>query len=184
MLILCGKTCAGKDRVLSELEKFGFEKLVTYTTRPKRPGEIEGKSYHFISEGEFRRLKDDGFFAETTSYDTVHGKWYYGSAKENYQKDKVMIANPDGVKILRNRKDINPVFFYIYAPNDVLAERLIKRGDDPAEAKRRLESDKNDFYGIENYVDLVFINRDTTDIEELAKQIYDNYTKRQKECIE
>lgn len=131
----------------------GYKQLVTYTTRPPRKGEVDGITYHFISEKEFIHKQKEGFFAESTSYLTQFGRWYYGSAKEDYAKDKIMIANPDGVKKIKEQKDLNPVVFYIMASEKVIKQRLTKRGDDPFEAQRRLEQDLIDFQGINSYVD-------------------------------
>ncbi len=64
LLIICGKMCSGKDTVVKRLINKGFKKVVTYTTRPKRRGETDGVDYHFISEGEFKRRIQDGFFLE------------------------------------------------------------------------------------------------------------------------
>lgn len=47
MIILVGKSCSGKDTVVKELTKMGYNKIVTCTTRPPRPGEINGREYHF-----------------------------------------------------------------------------------------------------------------------------------------
>lgn len=53
MLLLVGMTCSGKDTIKKELLKKGMDGVVTYTTRPPRPKEIDGMSYHFISKDEF-----------------------------------------------------------------------------------------------------------------------------------
>ena len=50
ILLLVGKTCSGKDTIQNELIKRGMEPVVSYTTRPPRHGEVDDKTYHFISE--------------------------------------------------------------------------------------------------------------------------------------
>ena len=56
MIFIAGKTCSGKTRIVSELcKKFGYKKIVTYTTRPIRDKEVDGVDYHFISEEEFEK---------------------------------------------------------------------------------------------------------------------------------
>ena len=56
MVILTGKTCSGKNLVRDKLvNEHGFKSLITYTTRPMRPGEIQDVTYHFISEEEFNQ---------------------------------------------------------------------------------------------------------------------------------
>ena len=56
MIVLLGKTASGKDTILNELvKKYNYRKMITYTTRPMRKGEIQDKTYHFISDEEFLR---------------------------------------------------------------------------------------------------------------------------------
>ena len=90
VIILCGKSAAGKDCICNELVKRGYTKIVTYTSRPMRKNEIQDKTYHFISKEEFEQLINAGFFAEWRSYDSVDGKWYYGSSIDSYDTDKCL----------------------------------------------------------------------------------------------
>ena len=62
MILICGKTGTGKTEVQDQLVKMGYERIVTYTTRPKRKGEINGIHYHFVSQTEFQFLENDCFF--------------------------------------------------------------------------------------------------------------------------
>ena len=154
MIILLGKSAAGKDSVRNELVKLGYNPVVTYTTRPPRDGEINGITYNFISEEDFFKKDSEGFFVETTSYNVASkDTWYYGSAIGDLTPDKVMIANPDGVKKLKKLSTINPVVFYILASEETIWNRLRQRGDDNAEARRRLNADDVDFADINDYVD-------------------------------
>lgn len=159
MIILLGKTCSGKDTIKKELINLGYKPVITYTTRPMRDGEIDGVSYHFISKKEFLQKKSEGFFAETTSYNVATGEtWYYGSAIEDLTKDKVIIANPDGVKKLKQFLDLNPIVFHILADEETIRERLIQRGDNEKEALRRLKADESDFLDIDKHVDFSIKN--------------------------
>ena len=67
-IVLVGHIASGKTCVAKALEKRGYRRIVTYTTRPPREGEIDGKDYHFITEKEFKEKQDKGFFAESTGY--------------------------------------------------------------------------------------------------------------------
>ena len=75
IVVLLGKTSSGKDTVCNQLIQKGYKKLVTYTARPMRPGEVQNETYHFISKEEFKTLISKGFFAEYTSYETVDDIW-------------------------------------------------------------------------------------------------------------
>ena len=82
LLILVGCSASGKDTVMNWLVKeFDVKPVISYTTRPIRDCEIEGREYHFITEEEFDRMKDNDEFIETRVYKTVNGNWYYGLPK-------------------------------------------------------------------------------------------------------
>lgn len=159
MIILLGKTCSGKDTIRKELIKLGYEPVITYTTRPIRDGEIDGVTYHFISKEEFLQKELEGFFAETTSYNVATGEtWYYGSAIEDLTKNKVIIANPDGVKKFKQFLDLNPIVFFLSVEEEDILNRLKLRGDNTDEALRRLKADESDFLDIDKYVDFSIKN--------------------------
>ena len=76
-IIILGKTASGKSKVVDELVKKGFKKIVTTTTRPPRKKEVDGIDYNFVSNEEFQQLINTRYFAEWKKYDTVDGEWYY-----------------------------------------------------------------------------------------------------------
>ena len=63
-IVLCGKAASGKDHMRKVLESRGFRYGVSYTTRPPRAGEVDGKDYYFISVDEFEALLEDGYWYE------------------------------------------------------------------------------------------------------------------------
>ena len=80
IICLLGKSCSGKDTIYKKLladESLNLLPLVTYTTRPMRTGEQEGREYHFTDEARFNALKDAGKVIEDRTYDTVYGLWRY-----------------------------------------------------------------------------------------------------------
>jgi guanylate kinase len=154
MIVLVGKTCSGKTTILNELEKLGIERIVTMTTRPMRPGEIEGKTYYYRTEEEFKKLMDYGFFAETTSYKVANGEtWWYGTPKEKLCGDGAIILNPDGLHALKDK--FKMLVFYLDVPDHILLKRLNERGDKKGEANRRLAADNEDFKNIQDDVDWI-----------------------------
>lgn len=183
MLAIVGKTASGKDTIKKELVKLGMKSVVTTTTRPMRDGEIQDVSYHFITDEQFENHKKSSLFAETTSYETVHGTWHYGTLLKDLKddKNKVVILNPDGIKSLANKIDMkNWLVVYIYCSDKTILERLKFRGDNSDEAKRRLKSDQKDFMNIERLVDISICNDNEKTPEELAKQLKTLYERRNK----
>ena len=80
IICLLGKSCSGKDTIYKKLladESLGLVPFVTYTTRPMRAGEQEGREYHFTDEQGFEALQKEGRVIEDRTYDTVYGLWRY-----------------------------------------------------------------------------------------------------------
>lgn len=183
MICLVGKTASGKDTIKQELLKMGYESVITTTTRPMRLGEEDGVTYHYVSEDEFIRMKDENLFAEYTYYLTVHGKWYYGSRLKHLENsdNKIIILNPDGIKKLSESIDLKKWYIvYLSCSDEVIRERLDKRGDNKDEATRRMAADKNDFEDIEKYANVIVANdgyRSANMIAESINFLYKDFLK-------
>ena len=87
-----GKSATGKDTIYQKLlmeSHIKFERIIPYTTRPIREGEIPGREYHFCDEEDVKRLEDEGRIVELRAYDTVYGIWKYFTVDDgNIQLDK------------------------------------------------------------------------------------------------
>lgn len=175
MFVIIGWTNSGKTTVANILEKdYGYKRTVTYTTRPKRPGEIDGVDYNFISKESFLSLKEKGFFAETAGYDTCYGTWYYGSSKESYSDDNsFIILNPKGLKQIREA-GLNPQVYMLRVPASALLKRGLLRGDNEDELRRRLDADCSDFKGITDCYNIYCVAQDPSAI---ARIIHVNETR-------
>jgi len=76
LIVLSGPSGAGKDSVCDVLRTWypTMHKVVTVTTRPVRPGEENGRDYHFISGPEFQQILDtDGFVEHATVFEHSYG---------------------------------------------------------------------------------------------------------------
>lgn len=181
---LCGKSGTGKDTISKELQRLGYKKIITDTTRPMRPGEENGVDYFFDTDEEFDDFEATGEFIETTSYKVANGQiWRYGTTIGQFNDsgdNSVIILNPDGVKAFRAKKI--PIKIVLINTNDeLLLSRLETRGDKSDEIKRRLEADKKDFKGIEQYVDLQVKNDEKSNIKKLAKYIIKHLSEDKKD---
>lgn len=79
IIIIVAPSGTGKSTLIKRLKE-EFRELhwsVSFTTRPMRPGEVDGKHYFFISKEEFLKKRDQGDFIEWAE---VHGN-YYGTSK-------------------------------------------------------------------------------------------------------
>ena len=161
MLCVIGKSASGKTTLIEELKKRGYKKAVTYTTRPMRPGEIDGIDYHFLSVKDFKSNIEKGFFAEFYDF-TREGKtdWLYGSSKESYLKSDektFVILTPNGIRDVK-KNGVPLTVFYLVVPDHDRKRALLKRGDDSIEIERRIIRDNIDFEEAAELSDFVISN--------------------------
>jgi len=115
---------------------------VSFTTRPPRPDERDGRDYHFVGEATFRAMADRGEFAE---WAVVHGH-LYGTSQALLQRhfaagqDVILDIDTQGAAILR-REHPDAVSVFIVPPSwAMLEERLRRRRSDAeADVQRRLQ---------------------------------------------
>lgn len=151
MIVIVGPMGSGKSTLLNQLVKTGMKRVITFTTRPPREGEVNGVDYYFVSDTKFKDMLANGEFMETTSYDTVHGTWLYGSTKSAYEDENgVIILNPDGLKKLT----VPAFIVYLRPPNEVMLQRVLKRGDCLEEITRRVATDRRDFEELDTVLGL------------------------------
>lgn len=114
---------------------------VSYTTRARRSGEVDGVDYHFVDRPTFELMEREGGFVETTE---IYGN-RYGTPRAPIDRhleaglDVVVDVDTDGGKWFR-RAYPDGVFIFVVAPSArILRRRLMRRGVvDPAELERRL----------------------------------------------
>lgn len=138
IVVIVAPSGTGKSTLIEKLQKEypSLEWSVSYTTRPRRQGEINGRDYFFITEKEFVTRKDNDEFVEWAK---VHSN-YYGTLKsfidEGLDLGKNLLFDLDvqGCDSFKEvyGKEANVIF--ITPPNiEALEERLNKRGTDRAE---------------------------------------------------
>lgn len=154
-IILIGQTGSGKTTIAKALENEGYKRMITYTTRKPRMGEVDGVDYHFISEEKFLEMINNDEFAEYTAYNALFGHVYYGSVKEAYNTSEktVIVLNPDGLKMVK-RNLIPSLSVLLDVSDEEILKRVSKRGDNTDEVKRRLKDDAIKFKEIRKYVGL------------------------------
>ena len=135
---------------------------ISYTTRPRRPGEVDGKDYFFVSPAEFRRLRDTGALAEWVEqfgygYGTSRG-WVL----EMVQKGGDLIFDLDsrGARALKHEFPQGTLIFILPPSLTELERRLQGRGGlDPEELARRLANGRAELKEAHWY-DYLVINDD------------------------
>lgn len=147
LLILSAPSAAGKTTLKNRLfshhrslaRRLAFS--VSYTTRPPRTGEVDGKDYFFIDTEEFEELIAADAFLE---WAVVHGK-YYGTGREQVEKlcrdgfDVILDIDVQGAVQVLERNPRVPSIFILPPSYLELERRLRSRGlDDSAQIERRL----------------------------------------------
>jgi len=146
---------------------------ISYTTRPPRPGEIEGKDYFFVSPQEFKRLQEEGALVEWVE----QFGYGYGTSRDWVLKtietgaDLVFDLDSRGAWALKNEFPQGTYIFILPPSLEELAQRLQGRGDlEPAELKRRLQQGQAEFKEVHWY-DFLVINDDFSQALEQLKAI-------------
>ena len=181
IIVLLGASGSGKSTIENILsESFGYEKIVSYTTRNQRLGETNGKDYFFINKDAFEDALRKGLFAEHDEYSQER---FYGTLKSDYQKgNKVVVLTPNGLRQIKkncHHEDIYSV--YVDANLGTRVKRYIDRCgvdkfnfDDKNEIAARVERDFAMFLGIEKEVDFVIANNEGDKIFDIAEIIHNN----------
>ena len=145
-------------RLLADLDGIDFS--VSYTTRPRRPGETEGVDYHFVDRAAFDRMVGDGGFLEWAE---VHGQRYGTSAhlvdaSLAAGRDVLLDVDTQGAASVR-RLRAGAVLIFILPPDfGALERRLRERGLESEEAiERRLRNARAEVEHVKEF-DYVVIN--------------------------
>ncbi len=142
---------------------------VSYTTRPPRNGEIEGKDYFFVNAETFQLMVDKNDFIEWAE---VHGNLYGTSQSHLMQAvdhgvDVILDIDTQGARTLK--KSTEGVYIYILPPSFLaLNERLVNRqSESETEIAKRLQKSREEIWNYRQY-DYVIVN---TEFEEAVREL-------------
>jgi len=164
LFIICAPSGAGKTSLVNALleREPEIELSISYTTRAPRPGESNGRSYHFVSREQFLAMASRGEFLESAE---VHGNLYatsqaWISARRTEGKDILLEIDWQGAtQVRRLIPDAIGVFILPPSP-EALRSRLEERGQDaPHVIERRLRAAREELAHVGEF-DYVIINRD------------------------
>lgn len=146
-IILVGKAASGKDFIKRKLEVKGFRAGVSHTTRPSRPGEVDGVDYHFVDEVKFIEMIGNNEFIE---YMEFNG-WFYGQTENDFNSSDVMIMSKDGLDMLPEEYRKQCIVIYLDIPMEERLKRLESRNDNNDSIERRVRTDEEQFAGFTDY---------------------------------
>jgi len=176
LIVVSAPSGAGKTTLCHEVRQLVPDLFysVSYTTRAPRPGEVDSKDFHFVTDVEFLAMRDRDEFAEWAE---VHGHRYGTPAKALESAlgrglDVILDIDTHGARQLRQRYP-EAVSIFIMAPSmKELEARLRERKSDAAvEIVRRLNRAREEISAWRQY-DYLIINRDVKEaVDQLATVI-------------
>ena len=143
IITISGLPGAGKTTVARELLKrhTNLRRVITYTTRAPRKGEVDSVSYHFVDEPAFQRMIGEGAFFEWANvYYNLYGETKAdvdGLLAEGFHV--LLVLDPQGAKTIK-ASGFPATAIFLDAPDDAIIRRLKDRGkDDEASIQKRIK---------------------------------------------
>ncbi|WP_237711316.1 guanylate kinase [Parascardovia denticolens] len=179
LVVLAGPTAVGKGTVEKAVKARHPELWISVsaTSRPPRPGEVDGKDYHFVSKAEFERMIDQG---ELLEHAIVHGSDYYGTplrpVLDHLNADlpsmlEIDVQGVHQVKVRSAELGLDPIYVFLAPPSfEDLRKRLAGRHTEtPQQQERRLRTARQEL-ALEEEFDRVIVN---DQVEKAASQLWE-----------
>jgi guanylate kinase len=175
-LVVSAPSGTGKTTICKEILKMypNIKYSVSYTTRPPRPGEVDGKDYHFVSQGNFQKRIAEGGFAEWSE----NFGYLYGTSMDAMKNimqqgfDLMLDIEPNGAKEIKKNYP-GGAFIFIMPPSmDELKKRLIGRGFENDENLRIRINEATDMMKEYYWYDYVIFNDNLSDAIDCLRSIY------------
>lgn len=143
---------------------------VSHTTRAPRPGEVDGKDYHFISREDFQELVNEGAFLESAQvFDNYYGtsqRWVESELEAG--RDVILEIDWQGAQQVRRLMPDTVTVFIVPPSIQALEERLRGRGQDSDEIiARRMRDARNEVSHYGEYDYLIVNDNFENTVEEL-----------------
>lgn len=165
LVVLAGPTAVGKGTVSRHIRETYPDVLlsVSATTRPPRPGEIDGEHYYFVSDDEFDAMIERGEFLE---YAVVHNASRYGTPRPPIDraladgKSVLLEIDLQGARAVKRAMPEALLVFLLPPTWEELVRRLVGRGTESAEEQqRRLDTAKVELAAQDEF-DVKVVNHD------------------------
>lgn len=162
LVVISGPSGVGKDMTIKRMQELGypFHFVVTATTRPQRPAEVDGVDYIFVTTGQFAELIEN---EELLEYAVVYGD-YKGIPKAQVRKalasgqDVIMRIDVQGAQTIRRLVPEAVLIFLSAESEEALLRRLRQRKTEPEDQlKMRIATARQELKRLEMF-DYVVIN--------------------------
>ena len=164
LIVISGPSGAGKDTVVQRMKERGlpFHFVVTATTRPQRPNELDGRDYFFVSKDAFARMIDQN---ELIEYALVYGD-YKGIPKAQVRqalgsgKDVIMRLDVQGAETVRKLAPDALLIFVTTDSEEELVGRLRQRKTETDDSLAiRIATARKELQRVEAF-DYIIVNHD------------------------
>ena len=158
LYLIIGKTASGKDTLTNYMfnnNLVNATRVIPYTTRKRRPNEVEGVDYYFVSDMFFEKCRLSHNILEYRSYETKSGRATYFELKEQLDTDSnkkyVLISTPEAAEKLIEKLGRDCIrIIYIDVPDFVRLQRYCVReslssNPNALEICRRMLDEVDDF---------------------------------------
>ena len=176
LIVISGPSGVGKDTIIQHLKKRRSEPprhyVVTYKSRPRRPGEVDGIDYHFVTDEDFVALTKAGQLLEANR---VHGHWSGTPREQVVQalqsgRDAVLKIDVQGARKIRERAP-DALLIFIAPPSvEALVGRLKSRATETEPELRRRQADAAEELAHQVDYDYVVVN-ETDQVQRTADRI-------------
>lgn len=139
VFLIIGKSFSGKDTAVNMIldnkefcKNNNIEKLVRYTTREKRPYEVDGKDYYFIDNEVYQKYFENSSSAVTTTFNSEFGKLHYITDFSRLEPNKnyILTGDPNMIEPFKEKLDsFHLCIIYLITPNWKLMSRWHDRND-------------------------------------------------------
>ena len=155
LFIISAPSGAGKTSLVKALveKDSNLRASVSHTTRSPRPGEKEGRNYHFVKKSFFDKMVNQGEFLESAQvFDHFYGTsklWVQSQLKAG--TDVVLEIDWQGASQIKERMPLACAIFILPPSKNALRERLMSRGQDNSEViQRRMDQAANEMSHFES----------------------------------
>jgi len=176
LVVVSGPSGVGKSTIVAEMARRRPQvvPIVTATTRRRRPNEIDGVHYHFLSDAAFQALiARDGLLEHANN----HGHWY-GTPVDQVRgilaagRDAILTISPEGARTVRRLVPDALLIFVMPPSMEDLAQRLRGRGSESEASLARRREDAERWMAEAGDYDHVVVN-ETGHPEEAAERIWE-----------
>lgn len=174
LIVISAPSGTGKTTICKKLISRNKDIVysVSYTTRPARPGEINGQDYNFVTEKVFKKMIKSNRFLE---YAKVYGH-FYGTDKEFVLKnlkryDVLLDVDVQGAAVIKKKFPNNSLLIYLFPPSvNELKKRMKKRDKKDIIIEQRLKFLDEEIKSVSIY-DFILVNRDINEVVEKIEQL-------------